>query len=98
MGTKHTQGPLRFERVSERHPRGAVYAPGNVVVASDVTEANARLIVAAPELLAALEKMPCVVCEAMVGQPPRPLGIPGIEDCPGCRGARAAVAKARGES
>lgn len=47
-------------------------------------------------LLAALKEMPCIICETPVTFPPKDLGIPGIKECPGCKIARAAVAKAEG--
>jgi len=55
-------------------------------------EVNARLIAAAPELLAALEDTMCRVCDLYIGEPERD----GEEPCYMCAKARAAVTKARG--
>lgn len=93
MNTNHTPGPWYQ---SERN--------GQYIVAKDIgdrshdiahpcwwseeTCANARLIAAAPDLLAALKNL----VEAVEFTP---LGVRGIK---ACQQARAAIAKARGEA
>ena len=92
--TRHTPGPwyvladsLRIGRRSDYVPALVVVADCRVAVGASVAEsqANARLIAAAPDLLAALEV----------------IGIMGAHsDCAGCSDAaaiaRAAIAKATG--
>lgn len=62
MTTKHTPGPWQFCESELRPGRYSIYANGPVAYCGDTTnepgdgEANARLIAAAPELLAALDK------------------------------------------
>lgn len=55
-------------------------------------DADWRVAEAAPDLLEALRTMPCIVCETAPWLPPK--SIPGIPECPGCKHARAAIAKA----
>ena len=66
--------------------------PGTVWVPSEEREANARLIAAAPDLLAALEDTNCSVCDVYIGEP----APEGEEPCYMCATARKAIAKARG--
>lgn len=63
MATKHTPGPWVAHR---EHPRGdrfevravpAPYAAQGAYVAGEITEADATLIAAAPDLLAALKDL-----------------------------------------
>lgn len=56
--------------------------------------ANARLIAAAPELLASLESTICYACDVPIGED----APKDMNPCHVCAGARAAVAKARGEA
>lgn len=57
-------------------------------------EANARLIAAAPDLLAALSNFFCSDCATRAGQPHYP---PMRQTCPSCAEARTAIAKATGD-
>lgn len=93
MGNKNTPGKLEFNAQANtlRDERGLV------ADCNGMPPHYRDLFLAAPELLAALAEMPCIICETMVGAPPKPPGIPGIKKCPGCDVARAALARARGE-
>jgi hypothetical protein len=98
--TEHTPGPWADDVTGDLSDRdGAIYSEtSNTIVADNVygrseaeADANARLIAAAPDLLAACEAL----CEAVAGQSAL-LAIEGalvVE----YREALAAIAKARGE-
>ena len=95
--SKHTPGPWVVEGLNvygnvEGGPvaRIAPVGPGN-----PFDEANARLVGAAPDLLEALAQTICITCEEPVGGPP--IELPGGIQCPSCRAARSAIAKARGD-
>ncbi len=90
----HTPGPWRLSSTSPE----VVLAGRDIVVADTLQSggtqlsecaANARLIAAAPDLLAALLSMRCEGCGISVGG--RDSG------CPSCADARAAIAKVRGD-
>lgn len=55
--SKHTSGPWRIERLSARSQHWSIYTPGNACVAETQTEANARLIAAAPDMKALLDEI-----------------------------------------
>jgi len=91
--TKHTPGPWRMQH---RHPNSAngakILGPGDAVIARmsyaadkpmPQKHADARLIAAAPELLEALKQLEVEF---------------GLQETYGLRLARAAIAKATGES
>ena len=59
-------------------------------------EANARLIAAAPDLLAALDETICGACHDMIGLPPA--NNPKDYRCGTCADARRALAAARGQA
>jgi hypothetical protein len=80
--------------------RAIVQVPGGRAVAyGEIEEDDARLIAAAPEMLGALGKWPCMRCNGD-GDACGPGGM--LVDCPECKGtglhptARAAIAKAKG--
>ncbi|HGP0655564.1 TPA: hypothetical protein ACKP0Q_000751 [Stenotrophomonas maltophilia] len=93
MGSKHTPGPWSHSK-GERHNFFYIDSPsGDVVYVTgslqpDHVEANARLIAAAPELLAELEMLSNIVEGCGMAT------MPEVE----CRlvSARAAIAKATG--
>ena len=86
MTTKHTPGPWEVDGIGQvivpaRPPAWRTLADVYSVHGDeDQADADARLIAAAPELLAALEDL-----------------LPYLEDCRMDAGARAAIAKAKGE-
>ena len=88
----HTPGPWKIEGHEVFGAEGQEF----VLIFDPKTEtgrSNARLIAAAPDLLEALEGL-LPLCESLAGQAhPKEQR----DDCRACR-ARAAIAKARGES
>lgn len=90
MTTQHTPGPWVVDRSHPDWVEGTTIWANDVVIAHAVadqhhqTEANARLIAAAPDLLAALEA--CL----------RRLDAHDDQSAPECLAARAAIAKATG--
>lgn len=108
METKHTPGPWKLRK--PLHPgshyrfevlkadRNGIYKPYVADVRSmdsngdDNSEANARLIAAAPDLLAALEAL--TESAAVVAEQQRMAGKLRLD----CAAARAAIARAKGES
>ena len=62
-------------------------------ISPDEEEANIKLAAAAPDLYAALEAASCDDCGNTIGEP-RPWPQ---DECPTCKPARAALAKARGD-
>lgn len=91
---QHTPGPWRANErrslVPERFFVDHVADPTKgirVLIAENLSEANARLIAAAPDLLAALEDI--------LGHP-KGAECNVIGSCGVCKRARAAIAKARG--
>ena len=113
MTTTHTPGPWHYQgvgsgyEITARTSLGAKFAgyhiatvikdsPGFEPVSRETTEANARLIAAAPELLAALEHAEHYLRLRLTG-----LEYGGYEwnaAQSAHNAARAAIAKARGES
>lgn len=95
--SKHTPGPWDYF-VGNANGRGLIRIEGEGTgehIASmprgAVSESNARLIAAAPDLLAALEDL--------VGYAAAEIGIPPNEAVGGAfKQARAAIAKARGQA
>ena len=83
MSTKHTPGP--WESTLGASGCQAVEAEDGTVVASYVSEANARLIASAPDLLEALESLVANLAEGDFISETR------------IDAARAAIAKAAGE-
>ena len=102
MSAKHTPGPWRLGR--NEHPFSENYLPPAIgtktreqamvvfPIEDDEPEPNARLIAAAPDLLAA--------CRAVVSVLGRlPIGDPLISDAhTACKKARAAIAAAEGRN
>ena len=79
-------------------------ASGSQVIRAAEAQANARLIAAAPDLLRGLEAM-IGLCHGCRGRGrcfgPVPVGSVGesvYQPCPECSDARAAIAKAKGET
>ena len=75
---------------------GRVYGEGIVYRYTDTRDANARLIAAAPDLLAAIEELVGEFdarSEAAAQEP----GVIGLNDTGGIAAARAVIAKAKGE-
>ena len=104
MGAKHTPGPWSIDRTSERHgqrpygisagkrgptPKKIVNWGGMSAPASQESEANARLIASAPDLLEALETLTSVLAAPSLDRD-------AVE--PAYRKAVAAIAKATGEA
>lgn len=93
----HTPGPWTITRESDTHPLAIQTAEGTVAYVRHMGrpdpewQANARLIAAAPELLAALESMVDMFERHIDGRPGPDDAAARWDD------ARAAIAKARGE-
>lgn len=89
--TAHTPGPWHFDGHQYDH---IVWSSDRnrvcFLTSTGPTEANARLIAAAPDLLAALKDM--------VDGAPLECGEPDCPDCGPWRTARAAIAKAEGRT
>jgi hypothetical protein len=51
-----TAGPWSFEDLKQKHPRFGIVTAKNIIVARSWIEPDARLIAAAPELYAQLER------------------------------------------
>ena len=88
--TKHTPGPWKNTNY-QTHPNFQVLDNGNAFVAEASTEANARLIAAAPELLEALSKLVLHVGHYSSMPHAHPDAARDMAN------ARAAIAKATGE-
>lgn len=88
--TKHTPGPWTCSLHSELPERTHEVVTAGESVADVTGEANARLIAAAPDLLAALD-----ACAEMLGDSYNELGYACAPRC--YRDAREAIAKARGQ-
>jgi phosphoribosylcarboxyaminoimidazole (NCAIR) mutase len=82
--SKHTPGPWYQHRETVQAPNGTLVA--TLANANGTCNANAALIAAAPELLAALEALNLAVCKAGYGN----TGMPELTQ------AWAAIAKATG--
>lgn len=88
MTSQHTPGPWKVSQNVTRHvigPEGGVVACAELTWTNEITEANARLIAAAPELLEAL-----ISLERLAGKPLMHAEQARIA-------ASAAIAKATGE-
>ncbi len=91
MKSRHTEGPWQWAASDIQDGRYSIYHNGPIAYCGDTTaspgdgEANARLISAAPDLLAALED---IVGDGYSTQAIAPSAY---------EAARAAIAKARGE-
>lgn len=99
MSTKHTPGPWTASGPSELNGRFSVYHNGPLIYCDN--EADARLIAAAPDLLAALESaLPALI---RLGDFVGNVDLGGasnqgrIDRCALILQARAAIAKATGE-
>jgi len=93
MSAEHTPGPWQVGPEYHNHSRFSVYHVDFSPVASFVpTEADARLIAAAPDLLAALQE--CFLLLQQLGAE----GEPGDMPSPTLEKARAAIAHATGNS
>lgn len=99
MTTQHTPGPWWFHLLAGNHDY-AIYCEAtghDIALVRDANEANARLIAAAPELLAAAEALSDSIGKTMH----KPIGQKAFEA--GCvpwqivEDLRAAIAKAHGE-
>lgn len=100
MSTKHTPGPWRAVDTRDGGGQwGAVYAGPNCICGG-MREADARLIAAAPELLAALERLTSYAADIHSESDDGVL-TPMRDEHPGAwrmiDAARAALAKAKGE-
>jgi hypothetical protein len=103
--SKHTPGPWHYAECQMGTPFVDTESVGDLLAAAlplDEEKANARLIAAAPDLLAALEDMigHCQGCNGK-GRCYGPVpGSPGSyasnQPCQDCSDARAAIAKAKG--
>jgi hypothetical protein len=103
MTTKHTPGPWHiafggmdgddFAVIGSKHSERAVCN----LEPRDYTQANARLIAAAPELLQALDEIVAEWDAGNIGRITTIPGTPGWEESVGVKWARAAIAKATGE-
>lgn len=113
---KHTPGPWRLRetvaiRLGQHVSALAVYGPGEYDIvfpkAGGIVDADARLIAAAPELLAAAKDAVCNCrrCDG-TGRAPDENALAEARktqaadysmDCPDCSGLRAAIAAATGE-
>ena len=106
MEAKHTPGPWELRTIDTADVRGAVHVyAGGAAVTTDVwgrtlpeSDANARLIAAAPDLLAFAESVESILgdrCECPTSD------AQTRAECPFCRlvmSARSAIARARGAS
>ena len=93
--SEHTKGPWCREHSLLRAPNGLYVADVIAVDTESETEANANLIAAAPEILEALEALSEAVegfCWCYACSPN------GESNSDMCKIARAAIAKARGET
>ena len=99
---KHTKGPWHIvlcpDKDSRGHNRYEVRQVGSLTCITgwgnvNQLEADARLIAAAPDLLAALSEIVCPYCYDMIGLPPSV-----HQPCVFCEQARAAIAAATGEA
>ena len=87
----HTPGPWKWKTTGYRHLMTTAGADihdfgcGCCSCTGDLSDADARLIAAAPELLKALETLE------------RLAGLPSMQDDPARVKARAVIAKARGQ-
>lgn len=100
--TKHTPGPWKysadFSENGDRYTDFSIYAGdmnvigacGSCGLPTICSEANARLIAAAPELLEALSSL-----TAVLGLKPKELSLQALQEAYDI--ARAAIAKAQGE-
>jgi len=110
MGAKHTLGPWSIDRTSERHgqrpygisagkrgptPKNIVNWGGIAAPASQESEANARLIASAPDLLEALTAL-YASYKALADS--GDAGNWRLEDTDSGKQALAAIAKATGEA
>lgn len=84
--SKHTPGPWGISQNVSRHvvgPNGGVVASAELTWTADISEANARLIAAAPDLFGALANLLQL--------------LPSGTTNPAIQAARQAIAKATGE-
>lgn len=97
--TKHTPGPWQFSTEGKVFGGAATGLIATVTGRDDARQADARLIAAAPELLAALEAY--VADHDLTAQSRNAAKFPGVGpkfskcQCANCVPARAAIAKAK---
>ena len=98
MSAAHTPGPWSYVRNPENTRWIIDSAPSHAIACTagfePDNEANARLITAAPTMLATLEKYADQLCEGWCEQSPE---CANFDDCGGCEARRIAW-KAKGEN